>query len=297
VHPISTLPQDLFVCPRCRQALAASGRCSCGFAVCESNGVINFMTDEEVAALRPFLDAYERVRRDEGWGGDDLDLPFRAKRHHDIWNIRQRTFRKFESLATKIGRGTALDIGAGNCWMTRYMAQWGFEAIAMDVNVSPSDGLQAGQKFINEGANFLRVRAGMERLPFASGRIRLLASNASFHYARDFRAALLEFERVLTPGGMIAIIDTPFYENAADGERMMAERVAEFRQKYRMEEAQARKSRYMTFRQLEELAGSLNLRRHVYPVWPGLRRRYEEIRAIFLRRQIARFPVVVLEKS
>jgi ubiquinone/menaquinone biosynthesis C-methylase UbiE len=177
------------------------------------------------------------------------------------------------------------------------MAGWGFEAIAVDANISSADGLQAGQKFINEGSRFLRVRARMERLPFAPGRIRLLASNASFHYARDFRVALSEFERVLTPGGMIAIIDTPFYENAADGERMMAERVAEFRHKYGMEEALARSSRYMTFSQLEELAGSLNLRRHVYPVWPGMQRKYEGIRAIFLSRRIAQFPVVVLEKA
>jgi ubiquinone/menaquinone biosynthesis C-methylase UbiE len=109
--------------------------------------------------------------------------------------------------------------------MTRYLDQWGFDAIAVDINTSEMDGLRTGQKFIDGGAVFLRVRAGMERLPFGSRRIRLLATNASFHYACDFRAALSEFERVLAPGGMIAIIDTPLYENSAGGERMMAERV------------------------------------------------------------------------
>ena len=100
----------------------------------------------------------------------------------------------------------------------------------------------------------------MERLPFAPGRIRLIATNASFHYAGDFRAALLELERVLTPGGMIAIIDTPFYIDAADGERMMAERVVEFRQKHGIPESLARRSSYLTFKNLEELAASVKIR-------------------------------------
>jgi len=255
------------------------------------------MTDDEIAAVWPFLVSYERVRRDECWGGDDLDLPFQPRRHRDIWNIRLRTFRAFESLATKVNPGLALDIGAGNCWMTRYLQRWGFDPIAVDINSSEADGLRAGQKFIDEGAVFLRILARMERLPFASGRIRLLATNASFHYARDFRAALSEFERVLTPGGMIAIVDTPFYESAGDGERMMAERVREFRRRYGMTEELARSSRYLTFKELDELAASLNLKCRVHPVWPGLQRTYERIRARFGGRRIAQFPVVVLDKS
>src|SRR5262249_49044915 len=149
------------------------------------------------AEVQAFVDAYEKVRSDEQWGDDDLDLPFRPLRHRDIWNVRRRTFQAFERLIANVERGLALDIGAGNCWMTRYLDRWGFDAIALDVNTSRLGGLGAGQKFIDEGARFLRVRAGMEQLPFAPERITLLATNASFHYANDFRAALSEFERVL----------------------------------------------------------------------------------------------------
>ncbi len=274
-----------------------SPRCLCGFAIRESNGIIDLMTKEEIAGVEPFVKAYEQVRRDEAWGGDDLDLPFHPKRHLDIWHIRRRSFRAFQSLITNLDRGVALDVGAGNCWMTRYLAEWGFEAIAVDVNTSHVDGLQAGQKFINEGARFRRVRAGIERLPFAPGRIRLLATNAAFHYAPNFRTALLEFERVLMTGGMIAIIDSPFYENAADGERMLAERVENFRGKYGMTEALARSSRYLTFQELEAWAAAVKLRVHVHAVWPGVRRKYEEIREKISRRRIARFPLVTLTKS
>ena len=61
--------------------------------------------------------------------------------------------------------------------MTRYLDRWGFDAIAADINTDAVDGLRAGQKFIDEGAHFLRVRAGMEKLPFAPGHIRLLVNS------------------------------------------------------------------------------------------------------------------------
>lgn len=290
--------EPMFLCPQCRRPLPERPRCSCGFVVRESDGIINLVTDAESAAVEPFLEAYDRVRRDEAWGGDDLDLPFHPRRHRDIWNIRQRTFRKFEQIVVShAGRGgLALDIGAGNCWMTRYLDRWGFGAIAVDINTSEIDGLRAGQKYIDEGAGFLRVRAGMNRLPFEPGRITLIAANASFHYASDFRAALSEFDRVLTPGGIIAVIDSPFYDSAADGETMLAERVAEFRRKYGMPEEMARRSRYLKFKDFEEMVRSMNLGLRVHAVWPGFRRTYEAARARLLGRRIAQFPVVVIEK-
>src|SRR2546428_649542 len=101
----------MFLCPQCRQQLPARPPCACGFVLRESDGILNLMTDDEAAAVQPFLDAYECVRSQERWGGDDLDLPFHAKRHRDIWEIRQRTFRAFEAIAANMtgNRGLALD--------------------------------------------------------------------------------------------------------------------------------------------------------------------------------------------
>lgn len=251
----------------------------------------------EADDARAFLDAYEAVRRDEAWGGDDLDLPFHPKRHRAIWQVRRRTFLAFETLATQMTRGVALDVGAGNCWLTRYLSGWGFDAIAVDINTSDLDGLGAGQTFIDQGARFLRVRAAMERLPFVSARTSLIVANASFHYARDFHAALVEFARVLAPGGTVAIVDTPVYEHVADGERMMADRAAEFRRKYDMPEAVSRWSRFLTFADVARLAGSLGLAHDIIPVWPGLRRKYEEVRARAFGRRIAQFPIILLRKA
>lgn len=291
------LDDTLFLCPQCGKSLPVRPPCSCGFVLRESDGIINLMTEAQLAEAQPFVEAYVRVRSAEQWGDDDLDLPFHPKRHENVWSIRQRTFRAFQAAVVKLEKGVALDIGAGNCWMTRYLDLWGFDAIATDINTSIHDGLRAGQRFIDAGSRFLRVHAGMERLPFASGQVKLLATNASFHYARDFRATLSEFKRVLTPGGMIVILDTPFYQSVADGERMIAERVADFRSKYSVPDELAGRARYLTFRGLDEILQSLDLTWHMQPVWPGLRRKYEEVRGVIVQRKVAQFPMVVIEKS
>jgi hypothetical protein len=102
--------EHLFLCPDCGKALSLGPACACGFVLREADGIINLLGDDEAAAVQPFLEAYERVRSKEEWGSDDLNLPFRAKRHRDIWKIRKRTFRAFESVATKLQPGVALDI-------------------------------------------------------------------------------------------------------------------------------------------------------------------------------------------
>jgi SAM-dependent methyltransferase len=298
MRAVTTTYETLFLCPRCSNTLPIRPPCTCGFVLKEYEGIIDLLTEPDAVAIQPFLEAYERVRLVEQWGGDDLDLPFHPKRHPHIWSIRQRTFRAFESIMSNNSpRGLALDVGAGNCWLTRYLDRWGFDAIAIDVNTSPIDGLRAGQQFINQGSVFLRVRAPMERLPFDSGRIRLVAANASFHYTSDFRATLSEFERVLAPGGILAIFDTPVYQYTADGEHMVSQRVDQFRQKYGIGESLARKSGYLTYDQLRALASSLALEVRIRDVWPGFRRKWEEFRGTLSGRRIAMFPLVLLEKT
>lgn len=255
------------------------------------------MTDAELAEWQSFIEAYEQVRRDEQWGGDDLDLPFKPKRHHHIWGIRQRTFRVVQAIAEGSPKGFALDVGAGNCWMTRHLDSWGFDAIAVDINTSENDGLRAGQKYIDTGSRFLRVRSPMQSLPFASSTIRLLVTSASFHYVDDFRAALHEFTRVLTPGGRIVIADTPVYERESDGQRMVAERVKEFQRKYSMPEALASRAKFITLAQLKPAADSLRLDLRQNHVWPGLRRRLEVVRGRFAGQRLAEFPVLELVKQ
>jgi SAM-dependent methyltransferase len=246
--------------------------------------------------LDTFLNAYQKVRHLEQWGGDDLDLPFHPRRHKNIWAIRRRTFRRFRRLAHHVPRGFAVDVGAGNCWMTRYLSSWGFDAVAVDVDASAADGLGAARVFLEQGAVFRRVRASMDRLPFRSGLVSLVAANASIHYAPDLMAALAEFRRVVAPGGIIAVLDTPCYDHPADGERMVRERAQRFRRDFDLPEAVARRSRYLTFDGIRTLATSLDLRYQIVPVWPGLRRTGQALRARLAGQPIAEFPIIIFEK-
>jgi hypothetical protein len=95
---------------------------------------------------------------------------------------------------------------------------------------------------------------------------------------------------------MIVILDTPFYEDRADGERMMAERVGEFRRKYGIPEELARRAGYLTKRQFEQWMSGLPFTWRLQDVWPGIQRKYEEIRGRLVGRRVARFPLVVIEK-
>jgi len=289
-----------FTCPQCRALLSqalAGERCACGFLIRNLDGVFDLLSEADAAASEPFLEIYERVRRDEQWGGDDLDLPFRAKRHRDIWNIRKRSFRALESAIGTVPRGIAVDVGAGNCWLTRYLDRWGFNAIALDINNSSADGLQAGQRYLDQGATFHRIRGSMEHAPLDANCVQLLVANASFHYSSDFESLLSEFRRVLVNGGVVALLDTPFYENAIDGERMVAQRVKEFSEKYSIDEAMSRRSSYLTFRRLRELAASVDMSLTIQHVWPGWPRRYREIRGRLAGQQIAQFPLALLRKA
>jgi len=246
--------------------------------------------------LDSFLNAYQKVRHLEQWGGDDLDLPFHPRRHKNIWAIRRRTFRRFRRLARNVPRGVAVDVGAGNCWMTRYLSSWGFDAVAVDVDASAADGLGAARVFLEQGATFRRVRASMDRLPFRSDQVSLVAANASIHYAPDLRGALTEFRRVVAPGGIIAVLDTPCYHHPADGERMVRERAQRFQRDFDLPDAVARRSGYLTFGGIRTLAASLDLRYRIVPVWPGLRRTGQTLRARIARQRIAQFPIIIFGK-
>jgi hypothetical protein len=91
---------------------------------------------------------------------------------------------------------------------------------------------------------------------------------------------------------MIASADMRVYGNPADGERMVAERVRNFRRKYRILETLSRQSRFLTFERISELAAEHDLRLRIHRPWPGWRRKFKQIRARFG----CTVPLIVLEK-
>ncbi len=178
-----------------------------------------------------FRAEYARHRAVEGRGysGDALrTLPYlRSGTFARQWAIRARTFDAFvlHVLDRFAPPSDILDLGAGNGWLCHRAARRGHHCIALDMRDDHVDGLGAAKEFLVEEPGLFRcVTGSFEELPFASESFDVTLFNASLHYAQDLRRALLEAIRVTRRGGILAILDSPFYRSADDGEAMVTEK-------------------------------------------------------------------------
>jgi SAM-dependent methyltransferase len=235
-------------CPECEsKAFSAGSDLLCpaeGRRFEGSDGVLPLLRAERAEALRPFLDAYHRIRRIEGWGGAAdyyRGLPFDSGgRHRAVWKIRARSYRKalraisrrfpdvkkadeWDKLSLRI-----LEIGAGNGWFSFRMAQAGHYVLATDISLDEEDGLGALSRYAPPGTAFserlTRARAEMEELPLEDSQFDLVVANGSLHYARSIARAISEARRVLRPGGLFFVLDSPVYDEPESGRRMVQRR-------------------------------------------------------------------------
>jgi SAM-dependent methyltransferase len=189
------------------------------------------------AALARFGTEYAMHRAAEGrdYRDDELfSLPYlRSGPHARQWAVRARSFEAFMCHAlwphaAQLGRPLDLiDLGAGNAWLSYRAAREGHHAIAVDIRDDAVDGLGAADGFVRRVLGRIElVVANFEEVPLATATIDLAVFNASLHYAVDPAAALREAARVVRPGGVIVIMDTPFYARDEDGRAMVAEKHA-----------------------------------------------------------------------
>jgi SAM-dependent methyltransferase len=175
--------------------------------------------------------ARHRAAEGRGYSGDALRaLPYlRSGAFARQWGIRARTFDAFvRHVLNRFGpHSDILDLGAGNGWLCHRAARMGHRCVALDMRDDRVDGLGAAKEFLLEDPVLFRcVTGSFEDLPFAPESFDVTLFNASLHYAQDLRRALLEASRVTRRGGILAILDSPFYRRAADGEAMVAEKKA-----------------------------------------------------------------------
>lgn len=187
-------------------------------------------------ALARFRESYGAHRAAEGRGAGGtaelLALPYlHTGPQAAQWRIRSRTYDAFVArvltpLARELGRPLRiLDLGAGNGWLSYRMTMLGHDATAVDVRDDSVDGLGAAAGYDPHLPKpFRRYVASFDALPVRGGAHDLAVFNASLHYALDLGATLREAVRAVGPGGRIAVLDSPFYRRAADGEAMVAEK-------------------------------------------------------------------------
>jgi SAM-dependent methyltransferase len=241
------------------------------------------------AALARFAAEYAGHRADEGRGysGDDLlALPYlRTGPFARQWAVRARTFDAFMAdvlrpHAARLGRPLeVLDLGAGNGWLSYRIAREGHSAVALDIRDDAVDGLGAADPFVAEFPDTIRrTVASFNAIPLQAASVDVAVFNASLHYAVDLAAVLTEAARVTRPGGLLAILDSPFYRRERDGMAMVAEKQADAARNFG-DRAEALLAlpfiEFLTRERLEAASRGLGLvwghRRVRYPLWYELR--------------------------
>lgn len=245
-----------------------------------SEGIVHALPPERVAHYAKFVAEYEHIRAAEGRGSQSeeyyLGLPYEdaTGRNSSQWRIRARSF---DGLLKHVfnpedRRGTILDLGAGNCWMSYRLALLGYRPIAVDLLTNEQDGLGAGAHYGKHlPICFPRFQAELTRLPFRDGQFDAIVFNASFHYSEDYETTLAEALRCLRVGGRVIVSDTPWYSRDESGKQMIAERRAAFLKGYGTASDSVKSIEYLTDERLRALEEKLSIQWTVHTPWYGFK--------------------------
>ncbi len=284
-RPAATIDGFIFACPACRSALELVGpdalRCPADqLSFQRRDGIWHMLLPDRASELERFISEYETVRLAEGRGADDpayyRNLPYidRSDPFAADWRIRATSYQALvssiiEPLERTRNRPLAiLDLGAGNGWLSNRIAQRRHRVAAIDLLTNPRDGLGAHRRYETE---FTPIQAEFDHLPLASDQADLVIFNASIHYATSYELTLSEALRILRPGGILTIIDSPVYHDPTSGQTMVDEREASFRQRFGFASDALPSENYLTFDRLDDLSLTLGIEWRTVEPFYGLR--------------------------
>lgn len=262
------------------------------------DGIHRLLTEERRSELQPFLEMYRRVRRDEGWRVEPkLPEVGPGHPHAAAWKLRAAHFRRaLELIARNLGPGPwhVLDAGAGCCWVAARLIERGHDAVAIDVNLDPDDGLLAASTFVADPRVLPRAEADLDAVPIEAGVFDLVIVSGALHYARRPVRALVELRRVTRRGGLLVVLDTPVYRHREDGEAMVADRMRRHGRRYGVPVSREDESGYLVYGELPDVFRSAGWGLEIHG-WPHPLR--EHLRDIIERgrwgRRTARFPILL----
>ncbi len=294
------------VCPLCRGSLRVSERVYACVTCTESYSRVDnidlFLPAARVAHFEQFLNDYTTVRLAEGRASDDPEyfrrLPETAPGAplEWQWNMRSRSWRTVRSrvFRPRTQSLVVVDVGAGVGWLSNRLTELGHEALAVDLTIDPHDGLGAARHYQHK---FSCSQAEMDALPFPDASADVVIYNASLHYSCDYAVTLAEALRVLKSTGRIVVMDSPIYRQRSAGEAMIAERHADFEQRFGSRSDSVPSVGYLTPHMLHDLALSLGLRWRRHHTWYGWQWAWKPWRARLRgKRQPSRFVVLVAKR-
>ena len=302
----------VFACPRCRGELRTVAP---DHLVCDKDslsfscldGIWRFILPERRSHYAQFIGEYETVRQGEGRGAASAAY-YRALPYHDLsgrrvsdWRIRAASYDSFSKnvLTPPNNRQgqpmTILDLGAGNCWLSNRLAQGGYNVAGVDLTVNDFDGLGCHRFY---DASFTPVEAEFNHLPVPDHSTDLVVFNASLHYSEDYAASLSEAMRTLKADGRLVIIDSPIYQKAESGRRMVEEREAEFVRRYGFPSKALKSENFLTYEGIKKLGGALGLKWKFITPHYDIRWRLRPLKAQLLgRREPAKFQIIIGQAS
>ena len=212
------------------------------------------------------------------------------------WRIRRESYAHLQEHAIPaiwLGPMRVLELGAGCAWLSYRLATLGYRVVAVDRLDDEADGLGACRHY---PTTFAAVQADFDALPFEPHQFDVVVFTGSLHYSSDPEGSLREAVRMVSPGGTVAVMDSPVFRRDADGESMIADQ----QRRLKVEDGLVAPIRpgvgFLTYARMERAFRALGLRarflRSRGPLVWRLRRQMGRLR---LGRQPAAFGVWVAQ--
>lgn len=251
-------------------------------------GVHRLLPNERRREIRPFLELYQRVRRDEGW-------------RPEVCAARGVPLDDALALArSSLGRGPwrVLEAGAGCCWASVRLLEQGHRVAAVDVNLDAADGLPAANALLPAPEALPRAEAEMDALPLEPASFDLVLAVGSLHGVPRLTRTLVELRRVVRRGGVLVVLDSPVFRDRPDGEAMVAERMRAHARRYPPGLPRESEPSYLVLPELHDLFGSSGWRLEVHGWPPWWRERLGDLGAAARsRRSPPRYPILVARRD
>jgi SAM-dependent methyltransferase len=194
---------------------------ACGARYALSDGILDLLPHPPEAVLREragwerFLQGAAEEMREE-W---ILSLP---RVHEGVtsnlqsvahWKRQADNFFHLMELLDLHGGERVLELGAGRCWASAFLAREGCQVVALDVvRDLRAGGLETGEVYLRHGTPpFERVLASMEKLPFRPQTFDLVLSMASVHHSAALGQVVAQCAGVLREGGRLGLTSEPCY--------------------------------------------------------------------------------------